>query len=170
MKKRSIIPGDELFNSRLSFKPLVNVLQKSIDDGKPGASGLYNGLLTELSSYPLLLQPITDSKMLEDNKPLIEKLLATVFPVSLSEADCFYAVGKPFRNEIIYASSSFKSKFMKPGSTEVLIPNQDIQDNLQIEKLHFAYGVSFKSIFHVEFKCASLSMLNDEKSATGTCQ
>ena len=60
MKKRSVIPGDELFNSRLSFKPLVNALKRSIENGKPGASGLYSSLITELAENPRLLQPITD--------------------------------------------------------------------------------------------------------------
>lgn len=144
MKKRSISSGDEMFNSRLSFKPLVNALKRSIENGKPGAAGLYSSLIAELSENPTLLQPITDQKILTDHKELIDKLLATVFPASLSEVDGLYAVGKPFRNDIIYASSSFRKKFMKPGGNEVLIPNQEIQDNLQREKLHFAYNLILK--------------------------
>ena len=75
MKKRSVIPGDELFNSRLSFKPLVNALKKSIENSKPGAAGLYSGLINELTENPILLQSITDQAVLTDHKELIEKFL-----------------------------------------------------------------------------------------------
>ncbi len=158
MKKRSIIPGDEMFNSQLSLKPLVNALKHSIENGKPGAASLYGRLISELEKIPALLEPFNDHSILEKHKDLVENLLATVFPVSLPETDGLFAIGKPFQNDIIYASSLFKKSFMKPGSKEVQIPNQDIQDNLQREKLHFAYNLILNKYLNEPMPRAAISI------------
>ena len=158
MEKRSVIAGDELFNSHISFKPLLKALKYSIESGKPGAAGLYGSLIAGLEKNPVFMQPITDPKVLEDNSELVDKLLATIFPASLSDSDSYYAVGRPFHNDIIYASSKFREVFMKPGSNEVQIPNEKIQENLEREKVQFAYNLVLKKYLNVPMPSAAISI------------
>ena len=158
MEKRSDIPGNELFNSQISFKPLIKALKHAIESGQPGASGLYGNLVTELEQNPVFMQPITDPKTLTENSELVNKLLATVFPASLSYSDSLYGIGRPFHNDIIYASSKFRQAFMKPGTNEVHIPNEKIQENLEREKIQFAYHLILNKFLHVQMPSSAVSI------------
>ncbi|MDP9230641.1 MAG: hypothetical protein M3O67_08220, partial [Bacteroidota bacterium] len=60
MQTGSLHYDESLFNSRLSFKPLINALKKMIADGKPGYQKLYSQLIEEIESHPELLEPTTD--------------------------------------------------------------------------------------------------------------
>src|SRR5215213_2038660 len=74
------IPFDNsIFNSRLSFVPLITYLKKTVASEMPGAQNLYNGLIESFESAPELLQPIEDLSLLEKHKELVEMLLSTVF-------------------------------------------------------------------------------------------
>src|SRR5688572_8893248 len=158
MEKRSVIQENELFNSQISFKPLIKALKHSIESGKPGASGLYGKLVAELEKNPVFMNPVIDPNVIEDNRELIDELLATVFPASLSDSDNLYAVGRPFHNDIIYASSKFRQVFMKPGTNEVQIPNEKIQQNLEREKIQFAYNLVLKKFLQVPMPSAAVSI------------
>ncbi|MBD0289045.1 MAG: hypothetical protein ICV79_27030, partial [Flavisolibacter sp.] len=120
------------FNSLLSLKPLVAVLQKMVKEGKPGAHKLYDGVLKEIESKPELLQPIKETTVLHPHAELVETLLSTIFPPSASVHQGIYAISTPFRSEVIYASPGFKELLVKEGSNVISIP--DAETNLNISK------------------------------------
>lgn len=139
MKRGNFYFDESLFNSRLSLKPLVEVLKKTIAEGKPGAQKLYGELIAKVEAHPELLQPIDDLSVLEPHSELVEMLLSTLFPPSHFDNDTLYAVSLPFRFRTIYSSRLFKTLFIKPGTDDVDIPKDRIGGDLNKEKIHFAY-------------------------------
>jgi hypothetical protein len=131
---------ESIFNSRLSLRPLVEALKKSIAEGKPGSQKLYGDLIASVDAYPELLEPISDLSLLGPHTELVEMLLSTIFPPTNSENENLYAVSLPFKFQTVYASRLFQMLFLKPGTNEINVPNNDIGNNLNKEKMLFAYG------------------------------
>src|SRR5689334_5780150 len=114
------IPFDNaIFNSKLSFAPLIASLKKTIGSELPGAKRLYEGLIDSFESIPELLEPLADISLLEKHRDLVETLLSTVFPPANFEVDNLYAVAVPFMFNTIYASRPFQTSFLKPGTNEI---------------------------------------------------
>lgn len=134
------IPFDNsLFNSRLSFLPLVSALKRNIEEGKAGSQKLYGTVVESFESVPQLLQPIQDASLLATHNDLVEMLLATIFPPTNSEADSLFAVTYPFTFHAIYTSPLFKHTFLKPGTNEINVPEGSIAYKMFHEKLWHAY-------------------------------
>jgi hypothetical protein len=134
------IPFDNaLFNSRLSFLPLITALKKNMEEGKPGSQKLYGNLIDSFESIPELLQPIEEVSLLETHNELVEMLLATIFPPTSSEADVLFAVTHPFTFHTIYASRMFQHAFLKPGTKEINVPSESIAYKMFHERLWHAY-------------------------------
>lgn len=133
--------------------PLIASLKQSIAEGKPGSQKLYGNLIQSFEGIPELLQPIEDLSLLEKHSELIEMLLATIFPLTSSEADNLYAVVLPFTFRTIYSSRLFSRSFLKPGNNEIHVPEM-IAHKLFSEKLLNAYYMilekyaGIKSAFH----------------------
>jgi hypothetical protein len=137
---QQIIPFDDsVFNSKLSFLPLITSLKKAIAEGKPGAQKLYGGLISGFETIPQLLLPIEDIALLEKHSELVETLLSTIFPPANSEADGIYAVAIPFTFNTIYTSPLFQRSFLKPGTKEINVPEGGIAYKLYSEKIFNAY-------------------------------
>ena len=138
MTHQTIPLDNSIFNSRLSFRPLITALKKIAQD-KPGSQKLYGELIKSFESLPELLEPIEDIALLEKHKELVEMLLTTVFPPTNTEPGNLYAVSFPFIFKMIYASQPFKQFFLKAGSDEIIIPDEQTAHKLYMEKLSHAY-------------------------------
>ena len=143
MSIESLQIKDFVFNSRLSFQPLINILKKTISEGKPGAQKLYGDLIAKIESAPELLQPFSDTSLLKPYEEVIEMLLSTLFPPTITEHENLYAVTFPFKFNIIYSSRLFQSMFLKHGTSEINVPDS-IRNNLNHNKLNFAYCLILK--------------------------
>jgi len=130
---------DLVFNSRISFQPLINVLKKTIAEGKPGAKKLYGELIAKIEGIPELSQPFSDLSLLKPHAEVIETLLATLFPPAPAEHENLYAVGYPFRFNVIYTSPLFHTRFVKPGTTDINVPENILHSLIQ-NRLNFAYS------------------------------
>ena len=128
-------------HSRLSFKPLVTALKKSVSEGNPGVQKLYGHVLQEFEKFPEMLEPIEDLGKLIPHTELIEELLASVFPPTSSHQENLYAISLPFKFQTVYTSRLFHHLFIKPGTNEVNVPDSDIGESLNKEKMEFAYGM-----------------------------
>src|SRR5215510_7546308 len=126
MAIENVVHDESVFNSRLSFQPLLNALKKNISEGKPGARKLYGELIQKIEAIPELLQPFSDLSLAKPYEDIIEMLLATLFPPSLSEKESLYSVAIPFIFKAIYFSRLFQHMFLKPGSNEIAIPDSMI--------------------------------------------
>jgi hypothetical protein len=142
MQEGALHFSESLFNSHLSFRPLVNALKKNITEGNPGMQKLYGKVVVEFESHPELMGTITDLSIIEPYSELIQELLSAVFPPTT--ANYMYGVSIPFKNQAVYASPLFKNILLKPGTHEMYIPDNDIDRLLNWERLHFAYGVVLK--------------------------
>ncbi|MEQ1678100.1 MAG: hypothetical protein ABL876_15440 [Chitinophagaceae bacterium] len=136
------LDDDSLFNSCLSFRPLVAALKKNIAEGNPGMQKLYGEVVAEFDKHPHLLKTIDNLDVLLPHKELIEELLSAVFPPTT--ANYMYGILFPFKNQAVYASPLFKQMLLKPGSNEIIINNNPVNKDLYREKLHFAYGLILK--------------------------
>src|SRR3954471_21139002 len=134
------------FNSLLSLQPLVTVLKKMINEGKPGARTLYEALLQNLEGKPELLQPIDNVAPLLENSELVEALLSTIFPPSTLANEGLYAISFPFRNETIYASPGFRDFFLD-GNGTVKLPDRETTVNINKALLNLAYNVILKKLY-----------------------
>lgn len=133
---------ESLFNSRLSFRPLVTALKKNIAEGNPGMQKLYGHVVEQFDHYPHLMNTIANLDILQPHKELIEELLSAVFPPTT--ANYMYGILFPFKNQAVYASPLFKQLLLKPGSNEILIKDNPANTDINREKLHFAYGLILK--------------------------
>jgi hypothetical protein len=78
---------------------------------------------------------------------LIEELLAAVFPPTT--ANHMYGVSIPFKHLAVYASPRFHS-MLKPGTNEIMVPEGEVAEKLNQERLHFAYGLILKKYLGVK--------------------
>lgn len=145
------------FNSVLSILPLVTVIRRMVDEDKPGAKKLYQELLAEIETKPELLQPSIDTGVLHRHEALVEALLATIFPPSISSNQGMYAITFPFSSETIYASPGFKRYFLKEGTT-INVPDRRATDDITKASLSLAYNVILRKLYGVSMPLTATSV------------
>ncbi len=152
-------------DSVLSFRPLIDVLKRMIAEEKPGAQKLYEQLLAETEAVPELGQPIADMALLQQQAPLIEALLAAIFPPSTASTQGIYAITYPFSAETIYASPGFKGLFLKEG-TCINAPSRQTKSGINRAALSLAYNVVLKRIYSLPVPVTAMSVhpFTDEES------
>lgn len=166
MQENVLLFDESLFNSRLSFYPLVKALKKNIDEGNPGMKKLYGNVVKEFESHPELMNTITDLQLLTSHTELIEELLSAVFPPTT--ANFMYGVAIPFKHQAVYSSPRFKT-MLKPGTNEINVPEGQVGTNLNLDKMHFAFGLILKKFLGVNSPETSRSIhpyLNEETGLT----
>jgi len=134
--------SESLFNSYLSFRPLVNALKKNITEGNPGMQKLYGNVVKEFESHPELMDTITDMSIVSPHTELVEELLSAVFPPTT--ANYMYGVALPFKFRAVYVSPLFKTQLLKQGTNEIYVPQNNVGDSLNQQRLQFAYGLILK--------------------------
>ncbi len=164
MQENILVFDESLFNSNLSFYPLVMALKKNIGEGNPGMKKLYGNVVKEFESYPQLMSTITDLSMLAPHTELIEELLSAVFPPTT--ANFMYGVAIPFKHQAVYASPRFKT-MLKPGTTEINVPEGQAGTNLNQDKMQFAYGLILKKYLGVNSPESSRSIHPYPNQETG---
>ncbi|MCX6317213.1 MAG: hypothetical protein NTW29_07970 [Bacteroidetes bacterium] len=164
MQENTFPLDDSMFNSRLSFRRLVAMLKKNIAEGNPGMQKLYGQVVAEFDKYPHLLETIHELSVLQPHKELIEELLSAVFPPTT--ANYMYGILFPFKNLAVYASPLFKQLLVKPGTNQIVIPFHQSYENMDREKLQFAYGMILKKYMGYDSPETSRSIypFDDEKT------
>ena len=84
-----------------------------ITEEKPGAKKLYEQILKDVEDIPELLEPVQDTKFLQEHKEVAEALLGSIFPPSSSSNQGLYAITYPFSSETIYASPGFRKNIFE---------------------------------------------------------
>jgi len=153
------------FNSILSLQPLVKVLKRMIDEGKPGAKKLYQEILKDAENIPELLEPVQNISLLQEHKELVEALLGSIFPPSSSSNQGLYAVTYPFSSETIYASPGFRNIFLKDG-ININVPDRRTTVDISKASLMLAYHVILSRLFsiHLPVTTTSVHPFTDEES------
>lgn len=113
------------FEIEFSFHRLVEAMHLFIDDPEKNElkKTYFKDLLERVSQVPCLLEPIIDSKILEDNRVLINELLEILFPIALTDNE-IKAVGMPFQNLMFNHSRRFRKIIEESGGDY----NMEIRD------------------------------------------
>jgi hypothetical protein len=159
-------PTSNGFNSLLSIKPLVSVLNQMIVQGKPGAKILYENLLKKIEQHPELLKPIEDVSVLVPHKEVIETLLSTIFPPTKVANGGMYAISFPFRSDTIFASPSFKEEFLPGGTYNITLPDNKTNYSIAIASLSLAYNIILKKFYSWDLaaEASSVHKMTDEET------
>jgi len=161
----SVLPTFADLNSVLSLRPLVSVLIRMIDEEKPGARKLYEGILQEVEAVPELLQPVKGETLLQ-HTALVEALLASIFPPSTSSNQGLYAITYPFSSETFYASPDFKKIFLKKG-TAINVPDRKTTVGISRASLALAYDVILKRLYGLPIPITTTSVHPFTQEDTG---
>jgi hypothetical protein len=135
-------------NTHVSFAPLVRTWQEIVKVGKNGNREYYQQLLDELNSYPELLRPIDAEEVLRKHSSMIDRMLATLFPVTLSDDKDLYAVLQPFNQRVLYASTRFRQLFLAENTEFVELPDLDTAEHLHREKMCGAYQLILNQLYN----------------------
>lgn len=135
---------ETIINSRLCFRQLVEALKKNISQGNSSEQKLYGHVIREFESHPELLEPFSDISKLASHTDLIGELLAIMFSPVTPAHENLYAVSLPFTFQTIYSSRLFHTMFLKQGTNEIKIPDEETGRKLNREKLHYAYSMILK--------------------------
>ncbi|MDR3715453.1 MAG: hypothetical protein P4L51_21810 [Puia sp.] len=142
--------------SRLSFRPLLRSWEDAIRNGRPGAGDLYAELLKKVTQYPELLEPIEDDAILEKHARLIEQMMTTIFPVTLSDNKDFFAVTVPFTFQAIYSSRIFSDTFLNGSYGQIKVPAPDTKADPEImeRRLSGIYHLILNKFYDTDLQCA----------------
>jgi len=137
------------FKSRVSFRMLIDTLKKTLEHGSSaGSRKLYQGIIDYTEQNPELLEPIEDIAILEAHQEWMEMLLSIVFSPLTSEHESLYSVHVPFSYRAIYTSRLFQVLFIKPGTSEINIPDEETGKEIEREMLQGAYNLILKKYCH----------------------
>jgi hypothetical protein len=105
---------DNPFQVRISFHLLIEHLEKLAAEQNGYQAQRAQGLLKTVESIPELREGITYQSQIKDNLPVIEDLLAELFPPALSNNE-IKAVTIPFHNIIINHTNRLKAILEEAG-------------------------------------------------------
>ncbi|RYY14089.1 MAG: hypothetical protein EOO04_30805 [Chitinophagaceae bacterium] len=137
------------FNSVFSFRPLINTWKELAQNGREGSRQLYRELLDKVSQVPELMLPIVDENVIENNRNLIEQMMATIFPVTLSDKEDIYGTLIPFKMKVIYGSERFRKLFLGSADNRIIMPDIHNPNSLEKEKLIGAYQLILSRLYNV---------------------
>ena len=109
---------------------------------------VYRNLLEKVKQYPELLVPIEDDEVFHRHSELIEEMMTTIFPVTVSDQQDLFAVSVPFQYKTIYASQLFRNTFLGGGDT-IIMPDEGTEHNLNQEKMLSAYQMVLAKLYNV---------------------
>ena len=115
VKKSTELP----LNSAISFKPLFRAWDDAMQDGREGAAKLYQDLKAQVSQFPELMEPITDLEIIKKHRVLVDELMATIFPITLSYREDLFAVSVPLTYKIIHYSDLFRMMFLNEADQTI---------------------------------------------------
>src|SRR5688572_3497547 len=111
-------------NSRLSFHMLIETWKRKMAEGSEGLAAFYSDLLNRVSEVPELLQPIEELEVLDRHRKLVDLLIASVIPLTVSEEEDYYAIAVPFSYNTIFASKRFRELFLKTERDRINVEDE----------------------------------------------
>ena len=149
--------------TRISLVPLMKAWEEAIEQGN---GRLYNYLIEKLRNTPDLLQPIEDQAIIDKYQQLLDEFLNTVFPVTLSDREHFYAVTFPLSFEVIYSSAKFKKLFFIEDGKRISLP-EDSLANLSVIRKAVASQLIFDLVYQKKIRGEVKPLINYKDPVTG---
>ncbi|HLF45670.1 MAG TPA: hypothetical protein VI548_04560, partial [Chitinophagaceae bacterium] len=132
------------YKSSISFKPLLDVINRTLQHSSSGTKKLYNVVIEYANAHSELLNPIQNISILEKHNEWKEMILSIIFPPTAHENENLYSVSVPFTYQTIYFSRLFQMLFIKPGSTEIKVPDDETRKEMEQDWLIGAYNLILK--------------------------
>ncbi|MBC7851157.1 MAG: hypothetical protein H7Y31_15550 [Chitinophagaceae bacterium] len=110
---------------------------------------VYKSLIEKVRQIPELTVPIEDENILEKHQLLIEEMMTTLFPATISDDRDLYAVSVPFQFKTIYSSRLFKETFLGESGATIIMPDSGTEFNLNKEKMQSAYQMVLAKLYGV---------------------
>jgi hypothetical protein len=95
---------------KISFYKVIEGLEQQAKDADANVATFAKNLLKEVDQYPLLKEGFEDVKLIDEYKPIIDKLCRTLFPDSLLTNE-IKAVSPPFLFKPLYTSKRYDKIF-----------------------------------------------------------
>jgi hypothetical protein len=151
----------------LSFRPLIREWERVIAEKKTGTSELYQYLLDKIREYPELLEPIHDLSVIEKHAGLIEQIMATIFPVTLSNDDNLFAVSVPLTYQTVYSSDYFRKLFIDETNRSIVLPDERTEQKVTAEKRAGAFQLILQKFYGVKVNGKVVSVYPFNNPHTG---
>jgi hypothetical protein len=156
-----------LIHTRLSFKPLLNRWKEKAAVQNEGCHELYSNMLHRLSRHPELLEPIDDMEVVNRHKSLIGMMMASIFPVTISDDKDLFAVTIPFTYTSIYSSSFFKALFLPVEGGQIMLPDEETEKLISESRLISAYQIILNRFYGMNLSGTINSVYSLIDPATG---
>lgn len=156
-------------NSVLSFQPLIREWEKLIREGREGTRQQYQDLLDKVRQYPELLEPIHDLSVIKKHKGLVEQMMATIFPMTLSDKEDLFGASIPFDFTFFYSSEKVKDLFLAEDECEVIMPDTRTEEDLCAERKAGFYSFILGRLYNMEMGNIE-SSIHPLSSDTGLAQ
>ncbi len=137
-------------DSKISFRPFVNYLKEKLQDGSNTRSRIYNYLIERFEENPALLQPITDSHILDENQDLLDMLGTTLFPVVSEQEKNMFTMGVPYEFSIFNYSTPFRKLFVDETEEHFLLPDDATEEYLKQAQCALIYEHILEKFYHIK--------------------
>jgi hypothetical protein len=155
------------FNSRLSFRPLIEKWQQKLEEGRKGASFFYKDIIQRVSKHPELLEPIDDLSILKEHPALLEIMMSTIFPVTYSDNRELYAASVPFKYDFVFTSNLFRTAFLDGNGLMKVIPEKQVGNEIVNEKVEAAYRIILHKFYGFDNCTATYTIQPFKDPTTG---
>src|SRR5215218_3326449 len=135
------------FRSRLSFAPLLKKWREIISGANENA-GFFVELIHQFSNAGKLSHPIDDYRLLQKHKELVDRAIASLFPLTLSDDEA-NAITPPFSNKVVYASQAFKTLLMDDNGAMLPFDPQ-VAANIAAARIVLAYKIILKKFYGID--------------------
>jgi hypothetical protein len=95
---------------KISFLKVIEQLEVQANDEDENVAAFAKNLLKEVEQYPLIKEGFEDTDLIEEHRPIIDKLCRTIFPDALLTNE-IKAAAPPFYFKPIYTSTRFSGIF-----------------------------------------------------------
>ena len=113
--------------AKISFYKVIEGLEKQAKDSDQNVASFAQNLLDEVNQYPLLREGFEDTNLIQEYRPIIDKLCRTLFPDSLLTNE-IKAVSPPFYFKPLYTSTRFGNIF-RGNVEDILFRLKDIDED-----------------------------------------
>lgn len=152
------------FKSTLTLSNLIGYWQLRAADKDFSGYSLAVDIIEQLRDNPDFLKPIEDRKILQNNLPLLEKIMSAVFPYALQE-DELACVVAPFDLQPIYTSKKFHSLF-DSSSLKGKFKITDNISGLDINKTIKAYVEILEQLYGIKLAMDQPNIVRYEDPVT----
>jgi len=150
-KSENVLPAElQLVETRLSFVPYINYLQKRIKDERDVRATLFRFILRRFEQHPELLASdvnITNFAKYNDVIPLIED---TVFPLIHDDNESMFALSEPLSPKIFYCTEAFYKVCFDPETNEFKPTKNISTDKAYTFRLTWIYRLIAERLFNVK--------------------